>query len=342
MLARAAVVSLCLAACGSDDPADQIPEGCDFLERDDAGNDVFAMTPGTAEATELTLGEANVFCGQIDPGHFQPSAQGPGIVDVDAFTLEVAADTSAVISLTGESLESYALAQMIIADAAGTAIALASYDPAIEHGIQLVAALAPGSYRIAVGALNPADPTEPLAYRAKVATYDLAARCADPAAPTFVEANDGADNTGNDMIEVRYVANGATATVATTDIPEPSNVTVASGTPTLIEGSIAMVNPADEYLDRDTFSITAGDASHLLVRVAWPGTGADLDFFLFDENLPDILAPNGTVTSNTRAELELIPITPNAKYWLWVGAYDMSMGLPLAYKATLCGESFVP
>jgi len=332
---RVAVSLVILAACGSDDGSDP-PEGCDFLERDDAGNDVFAMTPGTAEATGISLGEANVFCGQIDPGHFRPAAQGPGIVDVDAFTLEVAADTSAVISLTGTSLESYALAQMIIADAAGNAVALASYDPAIEHGIELVAALAPGSYRIAVGALNPADADAPLAYRAKIATYDLAGRCAEPATPTFVEANDGGEHTGNDMIEVRYVANGATATAATTDSPEP-----ATSIPALIQGSVAMVNPADEYLDRDTFAVTAGDASHLIVRLTWPGTAADLDFFLFDENLPDIEAPGGTITSNTRTELELIPITPNASYWLWVGAYDQSQGLPLEYKATLCGESFV-
>lgn len=333
---RVAVSLAILAACGSDG-GDDPPEGCDFLERDDAGNDVFAATPGTAEATGLALGEEHVFCGKIDPGHLRPAPQGPSIVDVDAFTLEVPAATSAVISLTGTSLESFALAQMIVADAAGNAVALASYDPAIEHGIQLVAALPPGSYQIAVGALNPADPDAPLEYRAKIATYDLASRCAEPAVPSYVEANDGGEHAGNDMIEVRYVANGATATAATTDVPEP-----APAIPATIQGSVAMVNPADEYLDRDTFAVTAGDATHLIVRLTWPGTGADLDFFLFDENRPDIEAPGGTITSNTRTELELIPITPNASYWLWVGAYDQSQGLPLDYKATLCAESFVP
>ena len=341
VVSRAAVSVLFLAACGGDDPAEP-PEGCDFLERDDAGNDVFAMTPGTAEATGVALEAEHVFCGRVDPGHFRPAAQGPGIVDVDTFTLDVAADTSAVISLTGTGLETLALAQMIIADEAGTALAFASYDPAIEHGIELVAALAPGSYRIALGALNPADPEGTLDYRAKIATYDLAGRCADPATPAFVEANDGAASTGNDMIEVRFTGNTANATAATTDNPEPSNVTVAPGTPALLQGSLAMVDPADEYLDRDTFAVTAGDASHLIVRLAWPATGADLDFFLFGENMPDILAPSGTITSTTRNELELIPITPGTKYWLWAGAYDASMGLPLAYNATLCAESFVP
>ncbi|MEJ7597889.1 MAG: hypothetical protein WKG01_08280 [Kofleriaceae bacterium] len=339
---RAAVLMMFgLAACGGDDGVD-LPEGCDFLEAEDATNNTLAMPAGTAEVSGLALGASTVYCGKVDPGHFEPAENGNGLVDIDAFTFSVPVNSGAVLTLTGTGLDSLVLAQGLLLDGAGDPVTLASFVPAIEHGIGLAAVLPAGEYQVAVGALNAADIAEPLAYRAKVVTYELATRCAAPATTTFVEANDGTGNTGNDMVEVRYVANAATATVATTDTPEPSNIAATPGTPALIQGSAAMSLIADEYLDRDTYAFTVADASHLVVRVEWPAVGADLDFFLFGANTPSITAPGGTLTSASPGELELIPVTANTPYWLWVGAFDDSAGLPLDYRATLCAETFEP
>lgn len=329
------------------DPDSGIPAGCDYAETNDAGNDPFAMTPGTPEASNLTLGTSSVFCGKIDNGHFVPGDMGdPGLVDADAYSFTVAADSHAVLSITGAGLETIDTVQIGILDAGGDLFGIATF--AGTSGLDLSSLLPAGTYTLVALGVAPADIAAPVDYKVKLVAYDLAARCAPPATPSFTEAGDGATHDGNDMVEVRFVANGATATASTTDMPEATNLTITAGTPVSIRGTSANVNPGnpqtgDEYMDRDTFTITAGAAtSHMLVNLTWPGTTADFDFFLFNENMPDINAPGALLTSNTAPETLFVPITEAAKYWLWIGAYDGSTGQPLDYDATICGENFVP
>lgn len=353
------LVPLIVAACGDDggspvtpdapktidgppvEPDAGLPVGCDYAELNDAGNDPFAMTPGTPETSNLTLGTSSVFCGKIDNGHFVPGDMGdPGLVDADAFSFTVAAESHAVLSITGAGLETVGTVQIGILDAAGDLQGFAEF--AGTAGLNLSSALPAGTYTLVALGVAPADIAAPVDYKVKLVAYDLAARCAPPATPSFTEAGDGNQNNGNDMVEVRYQANGATATASPNDMPEATNLTIAAGTPVSIRGSSANVNPADEYMDRDTFAITAGAATHMVVNLTWPGDTADFDFFLFNENMPDLNAPGALLTSNTAPETLFVPITEAAKYWLWIGAYDGSTGQPLQYDATICGENFVP
>ena len=40
-------------------------------------------------------------------------------------------------------------------------------------------------------------------------------------------------------------------------------------------------------------------------------------------------------------EFETFAVKPNTDYWLWVASEDGAAS-PMAYKATLCGETFTP
>ena len=79
----------------------------------------------------------------------------------------------------------------------------------------------------------------------------------------------------------------------------------------------------------------------LALRISWPGMTADFDAMVFPAGMPREIA-SSTVVSNAEAEFATFAVLPSTTYWLWIGAYDGSKGLPMTYEATLCGEKHVP
>ena len=69
----------------------------------------------------------------------------------------------------------------------------------------------------------------------------------------------------------------------------------------------------------------------LLVLAACGDDGADL---------PADAAAIGT--SNQAPELRTFAVKTGTSYWLLVGAKAATGGLPAAYTASLCGETFTP
>ena len=322
---------------GDIDAAIDAPTGmvtCAFTEAADATN---INTPG-AEATNVTFsGTKTAICGQVNNGHFNMTNM---LVDVDAFKFATAADADLLINLTG-NVGSLARVVVQVGTTTGASRNVGLYEG--DHATASVR-LPAGEHIVAVGAFNGTDPAAPIPYTITLVPDAPATRCAKvTAAANFSEANDGAMNNGNDMITVDDAANPSTRlTVSTADSPEPSGLTLASGTRYRITGSSAAVDPTDDYEDRDTFLVTTGaTTTQLSVRLNWASTSADFDFRVFPPM--STLSVTGALTTGlVEDEFQTFAVKPSTAYWLWVGAYDGATGQPTAYDATLCAETFAP
>lgn len=307
---------------------------CAYTEALDATNNT---TPG-AEPTMVTYSNGKVgICGRVDNGHYNMTAQ---TVDIDAYRFATATDVDVLVHLTGDVA---ALSRVVVQ--VGTPQGQAR-NVGVFQGDHATASvrLPAGEHIVAVGALNGADIAAPIAYTITIVGDAPATRCPkSTAAASFTEANDGAANTGNDMVSVADNANPTTRlTVSTADAPEPTNLMLAAGTSYRVSGTNANVNASDSYTDRDTFLVTTGaTTTQLSVRLNWTSTTADFDFRVFP---PDqvLTVSSGLKTGNTEDEFQTFAVKPNTAYWLWVGAYDGSTGLPATYDATLCADTFVP
>lgn len=361
-------VALVLAACGggggknpvildsgADAPPDTppLPPGCDYAELQDATNDDLSQQTGAAETTNLTFTASTVLCGKLDAGHFQPGMNpgDDGLVDVDSFSVTVGADATVLGSLVGPGIEGLSQVQFAVFDSQGNAISVGTFLG--DHGV-LAAALPADTYTFTVLALNGTAPPAAIDYKLKVITDDPIARCGKVAAAADVtETNDGANNTGNDMVDVRFGQDptmNRVLTLATGDKPDndAAPLAIAPGDKKRISGSSANVNAADEYRDRDTFVIQTGATTNQVsVRLNWADITSDHDFMVFNENtVPEVVG--GTLIGNTEDEFVTFAALPNTKYWVWTGTYDTledgttAPTLPAAYDISICGEAFVP
>ena len=78
------------------------------------------------------------------------------------------------------------------------------------------------------------------------------------------------------------------------------------------------------------------------VRINWAGTSTDLDYRVYPVPTGDPSSiVGGLDSSNMEDEFETFSVMPNTSYWLWVASEDGAAS-PMAYKATLCGETFTP
>src|SRR5690606_7500236 len=124
-------------------------------------------------------------CGTVHTNHFNA---GQELVDADAFSFTVAADTPALLHITGTGLASSDL--VLVELRRGNSLRLAIVEG--DHGT-LSAELAAGTYTVAVAALNPTALTTPFDYAVTIVTDNPDTRC-PPATggTTYAEANDGA------------------------------------------------------------------------------------------------------------------------------------------------------
>lgn len=325
-----------IAACGNDvapvtvlvdatadAPPDTLtpPAGCDYAEQNDPLNDI-TLGNGSTEQTNLTLATGLVICGRVDNQHLIEDR-----VDVDAFEIVIADRTDLRIDFAGEA---GAVDQLEVA-------VIDSVNSVVERGVFLgthvafTTTLAAGTYRLVVTATNPTD-VPGFDYKLRVLANP--ATCARvTAAATHTETV--AETTGNDVIEIVY-ATGARTLTAGNDSPEASGVTTTVDQ--RISGVSADVDGADDFRDRDTYLFETGTNDELAIRVDWTGD-ADLDVFVFPE-ASVVETGRGTSVSKTAPERAVFPVLPNTRYWLWVGSYDSSAGLPVDYDVTLCPVTF--
>lgn len=303
------------------------PAGCDWAELDDALNDL-TLANGVAEATNLTFAEALTICGRVDTGHFADP-----VVDVDAYAFAVATRGELRIDLAAEAAALAGLEVRVI-DGTGSIVDRGSY---LGSHVVFHTTLNPGTYRLVVVAEGTADPASGIDYKLRASPP---AGCDQvTAAPAFAEASDGPQHDRNDVIEIRYALGERVLTAAANDDPEASSVITEAGTHVRITGSSADVDVADDFRDRDTFLFETGAHDELALRVDWAGD-ADLDVFVFPEDSIAELA-SGTAVSKIAPERAVLPVLPNTRYWLWVGAYDASTGA-IDYEISLCPSAFDP
>lgn len=308
---------------------------CDFTEAADGTNN----TTTNAEVTGLTLATRVTMCGAIHNGHFASS-----VVDADAFTFTIATDTDVVMHIFGTGIDGPE--DTVIQIRQGSAfIAFGVVEG--SHGT-LSAHLPAGDYVAALASFNSADISAPISYKLTIVPDMPQQRCARLAsAADFFESNDGAGHNENDVIDYNASANTpSTLSSATTDAPEPSNVTVGVDFAEhyRITGFSANVDPADDYEDRDTFAFTTGpDTTQLSIRLNWGATTVDFDYRVYPVSTTAPLSIVGGLDESTSEfEFETFAVKPSTTYWLWIAAENGATGQPAAYDATLCGQTWSP
>lgn len=313
---------------GSADGPGQV--ACAHTETADDTNNMAA----TAEGSGLAITGSTAICGKIDSGHFDSANQ---LVDVDAYGFTLPADQDLIVRVWGAagSLETVTLQ---ITDLTGAQLAFGDYVG--DHGA-LSLHLTAGSYVVAVSAFNATAAGSAIDYHV---TFDLdtpATRCAKiTAAANYTEGPDNPNSTGNDMVDYNESASPPKRlTTSTTDVPEMTGLTAAAGSKSRITGSSGNVNAADSYMDRDTYQFTTGaNVNEMSIRLNWAATTVDFDYLVLAANSANSFA-GGLRTSNTEDEFETFAVAPNTTYWLWVGSYDGSTGLPQTYDASLCADT---
>ncbi len=297
------------------------PPGCDWGELADIDNRV------TPETTNLAFGSQLVMCGEVDIGHANPTTTE---IDADAFGFSLQAARTIRVALAGTGLEALGRVELAIVNRFGEPITTSTFVGA--HAV-VAASLPAGSYGVAVRALG-SEPTAAVAYTATI-TADTSTCMA--ATTDYTEAGDGG-GTGNDMIDVRFTGDPALRRVLTAaaDTPEPTGITVT--TTARIAGTSADVDAADEFRDRDTYAFTTGPGiDTLTVRLDWAATTADLDVLVFPAGSVPELAGSAHIAP-TGPEQITLAVLPSTAYWVWIGSYDSSSGLPVSYDASLCAE----
>lgn len=359
MFSRAVLASFLIAACGpgpasappdarrfdapvttddaapSDAPIDAPPGDCDYSEQSDATNDDTADPPGTPELTGITAGARTVVCGNFEHTHFD----GDLTADVDGYVITVPTETDVLVRLHGTGVEAIEYAGVDVYSGPSFTSLVGSATFYGEHGV-VALHLPAGTYELLAFALNSEALTSTVAYQLEVVTDTPATRCPQVTAGGYAEANDGASNNGNDVVSIPSGSPPA-LTASATDMPEATGLTLQPGN-TRFTGSAADVATTDQYEDKDTFAFsTSATTNELAVRLTWPGTGANLDFLLFEAGDPSpVFRAIGTGT--TGPELRTYSVKPNTNYWLLVGAKTGSTGFPIAYTASLCGATFTP
>jgi hypothetical protein len=347
-----ALCLLLLVACGDDDgPAhssdasvadtapmpDSLPDDCDYTEQQDATND--DIDSGSPEATNLTFTTSadTVVCGTIDASHFD----GDITVDIDSFLITLATDADVLVRMNGPGAEAIEFVGVDVraGSASGALVGTLTYYG--DHGVTSVH-LTAGTYDFEAFALSSAAITAAVPYTLAIVADNPALRCPELTTGGFPEAGDGASNDGNDVI--RLASGMAPAlTTSTADSPEATGLTLS---PTAgdqrLTGSAADIAAPDLYEDKDTYAFaTSSMTNELTVRLAWTGTTTNLDFLLFEAGDPTPVL-RAISTAATSPEARTFSIKPSSSYWLLVGAKTGTLGLPMAYSASLCPTHFVP
>ena len=355
---------LVAAACGDDgknmgtvdapnEQADAAPDApvtpvvCDYTEQADATNDDFSgnVPNGAPEATGKTFtSTTTTICGKLDSGHFIAADQ---LVDIDGFVFAASGEVDVRIdlTLTGTKTVDYLSLNVYtgpnLSSDVGTTAKFEGNHAVLDVHLSPVS----GMFELLVFAGNSTATTAPISYVAKVSIDQPATRCPkSTAAATYTEQRDTTANGhhGNDMVLI-----GATPpqqlTADTTDLAEPTGVTLAPASSLHLAGSSADIAATNAYKDRDTFEFTTGaTTSEVAVRLNWPGTVQDLDYYVFAKDTVPMIGRS--ITAQKREdEFKTFAVKPSTAYWVLVGNDPSSLaGAAVPYDLTLCGAAFSP
>jgi hypothetical protein len=329
---RTLLLVVVVAACGNNGLNDAAPKLCDYTEAADGTNNT------TPEMTGLTIGgPTKSICGQIDPGHFDAATN---TVDLDTYRFTVDQQSELRVRFFGATgVANLSEFSVLVFDTAPAPTLLNGYvfNAALgDHGV-FRASLAPGTYDVVVRGRAGADIAAALKYSVRFLADNECPQLTKKA--DYVEAHDGTDNHGNDVLAVDFSKNPVATTSAGT--AEPTKLVFDAGVQKHISGSAANVMGTDPYMDRDTYAISTGNANELSVRLDWTAGAADLDYIVFAEGS---MVPTGasTVASTTGPEVAIFPALPSTHYQLWVGAAKSSASLPVMYDVSVCGSHAAP
>jgi hypothetical protein len=308
---------------------DGLGDGCNYVEQRDATNDDVPPSPGTPEATGLTVTNKTTICGAFEHTHFDGSIT----VDVDGYTVNIASDADVLVRLRGAGAESLEFVGVDIYGGATFTNLVGKLTYYGDHAVARVH-LPAGIYELEPFALNSQAITTTIGYGLEIEIDAIDTRCPAIASGGFPEAGDGGSSTGNNMVTIP--TSGQPSLTAGADNPESSGITLSGVSKNRLSGSAADITAPDQYEDKDTFAFASGSANEVTVRLGWTG-GSNLDLYLFEAGSA---APVGFAKSTaTDAEIEAFALKPNSNYWLLVGAKP-GAGLPAPYSATLCGTSY--
>lgn len=311
-----------VGAGGAPDPF----EGCDYVENDDLNNDVDQDEHSTPEDTNLLLSRPITLCGRLDPGHFDGEN-----ADVDRFTFYQEGpvpDRDLIFHLRAQGPTGGA--------DVGMQFTYTWSD--VVSGKAVISQRAIGEeLQIAVAALSESI-AEPIFYRLRIDFDAPDVRCPRvTSAASYVEANDGASNDGNDVYTLDNV--DFLFTPASGDAPEATNLTIAAGTSYRLTGNAADVAQIGNYFDADTYAIHTGpNTDQLTIRGDWPAGTNDFDYELVRAGSEKIQA--GGTDLDVEREFHTFSVAPDTTYWLWIAPYADGADLPTSYDLSICGETF--
>ncbi len=319
------------------------PGGCDYTEAMDATNDDFSgnVATGTPETTGKTITTSFTICGKLDSTHFISADQ---LVDIDGFVFNAASDIDVRIdlTLTGVATEYLSLNVYTGPNLSDDVGSTAKFEG--DHAV-LDVHLTPssGSFEILVFAGNGAAITAPVSYKLKVSADQPTTRCAkSTGAANYVEARDnsGNGNRGNDMVLISAPSGSLTAD--TTDLAEPTGLTIAPATSYRLTGTSTDITAMSSYKDRDTFEFTTGATTNEIgLRLNWPGITQDMDMYVYPKDTVPGLGYS-IVSAKHEDEFKTFAVKPNTAYWVLVGNHITSGAGDVAYGVTVCGATFTP
>jgi hypothetical protein len=305
-------------------------DGCDYTEQSDLTNDTTEQ--GTSELTGLSFTSRTVVCGSIDHTHFD----GDITVDGDSFTLDNATESDVIVRFVAPNASSVEIIGVDVYSGT-TRRGTATYYG--NHGV-VSAHLPAGPFELIPLAFNGDQITNPIPYRIEVIVDTPDTRCPEVTTGGYMEQNDGAQDTGNDVFAYP-VGSPVAFTASTADAPEVTNLAIAANINYRLAGEAANVTAADKYEDTDTYEVATLATNELTIRLTWPTAGANLDWYLYEKNtsMPTVLTGSTTMTGTS--EMQLTAVKPNTMYWLTIGAVTGTT-VPATYNATLCGAQFTP
>lgn len=323
-----------------DTPTDTMAPACDYTESHDATND-YNATGFVSEATGIQFNgsSARTICGQMNIGHFDSAN---GSIDIDDYTITLTSDADVLVTLTGDFSQIPNAGEFAV-NASMTGVGQGFYYG--THGV-FSNHFPAGVYHLSVEAYGNADATMAVPYKIKISPDNPTTRCPQiTTAANYTEAHDGAVNKDNDMIQIDFSGSPPYYTLTTlpTDAPEPTGLTLAAGSNYRISGTSANVSATGSYFDGDTYLIHAdATTDQIALRLNWPSTTADLDFYLFLAGTATPIETTATIALH-EPEFKTIAVKPSSDYWLWVGASaPSSTGLPATYDFSICAEHFTP
>jgi hypothetical protein len=317
------------------------PGGCDYTEQLDSTNDDLAGN-GMPEGVGAPFTGTKTICGKIDSTHYSTTDQ---LVDIDGFLFTTPNAVDVRVDLTAAGAEALDLVTVDIytgpnlSDNVGTTATFVG-----DHAV-LDVHLDPstGSFELLVFVQHATAITTPISYKLKITTDQPATRCAKvTAAANYTEQRDTAGNghKANDMVLITNPT--VSLTTDTTDLAEPTAVTIVPNMKYRLSGSSADIAPTSGYKDRDSFELTTGTGTNeIAIRLNWPGTTQDLDMYLLQKDTVPYLGRSIQAVQH-EDEFKTFAVKPNTAYWVLVANDQGSGAGAVAYDVSICGATFTP